>query len=93
MNPKHFDGIVAWTKPGRPNGFIEASTASFRPPNAKPAVTRAWRPMRTVLFLIAGNSTSTASTPTRRNPLKNSKSLNLPARLYEFSQRPCSGLF
>ncbi len=41
MIRRHFDGIVAWAQTRQTNGFIEASTASSKPPSAKPAATPA----------------------------------------------------
>ena len=41
MIRKHFDGIVAWTRPARPTASSRPSTASSRRPSAKPAATPA----------------------------------------------------
>ncbi|WP_407671308.1 MULTISPECIES: transposase [Paraburkholderia] len=44
MIRKHFDGIVAWTQTRQTNGFLESSTACFRPPSDARAVTPTSRP-------------------------------------------------
>jgi transposase len=58
---RHFDGIVAWTQTRQTNGFIEAINGLFQAAKRKARGYARLETMRTVLFLIAENSTSHAS--------------------------------
>jgi transposase len=86
MIRRHFDGIVAWTQTRQTNGLLEAFNGLFQAAKRKARGYGRFRTTRTVIFLIAANSTSPASTRMPANPLEFQKSLPRP-----LSRPPSSG--
>jgi len=91
MIRRHFDGIVAWAQTRQTNGFIEAINGLFQAAKRKARGYVRFKTRRTVLFLIAANSTSPPSTrmpDDGRHPLrfqKADKKLTVANYMFVFS--------